>query len=237
MKQLLLICGVCLLSLSAFTQTIQNLNATFSDGKVIVVYDLLGSKPGETYSLGLYCSHNNFSAPVKNVIGDVGNNISTGFGKKIIWDAAIELGTFSGQVSFKVMGEMNHLPITFIAPQSGRSASRGKSMNILWEGGRPDQNVTLEVFNGNEQVSEIGQTKNSGRYAWSIPKDFDKGTYSIKLTSGQEVIQSESFAIKSKVPMLVKIIPIVVVGVLAATYDWGGNKKTDNKLPTAPDPQ
>lgn len=234
------VASVCVFSLgfiTGFAQSIQNLSATFDNGKVIVAYDVVGAKPDQTYSLDLYSSHNNFTTPLTNVSGDVGKNIKAGAGKKIIWDAASGLGTFNGQVTFRVKGEMAPLPFVFKSPARGASARRGKNINILWDGGNPEQSIRLELFKGNDRVINLGETKNSGQHAWSIPKDFSKGTYAVRLTAEQEVKQSELFKVKARIPMLVKVLPILAAGGAAILLAGRGGDKTNNDLPAAPGPR
>jgi hypothetical protein len=216
-------------------QSIQNLIATYSDGKVIVSYDVVGSKSNQTYYLDLYSSHNNFSAPLKQVSGDVGKNIRAGTGKRISWDAAAELIEHSGELTFKVKGEMIPLPLSFKTPNVGDQVRRGKSVAITWEGGKPDQMITFELYKGSDKVMNIGDSKNTGQFAWLIPKDFSKGTYSIKLRSGDEVRQSGFFNVKPKVPLLVKLLPLLAAGGAAALLGGGGEKAATD-LPVAPNP-
>ena len=235
MKAVLLLIGLSISYFNTSGQTVQNLNAFFANGKVTVTYDVVGAKPNQTYSINLYGSHDNFASPLKQVTGDVGNNIMAGFGKRIIWDATAELGTYSGQLSFKVKGEMNALPFVLKTPVGGGKVKRGKNLNIGWEGGRPDQNVKLTVFKGNDQVQDLGETRNTGAFVWSIPKKFEKGTYSIKLSTGQETKQSGFFTVKSTSPVLFIALPVVAVGAIIAVLAGGGAKK-DGQLPGAPDP-
>ena len=220
---------------NSYSQSIQNINAVFSGGKVTVSYDVVGGKPNQTYSVDLYSSHDNFASPLKRVTGDVGKDIRVGLGKKIIWDATTELGTYSGQLTFKVKGEMHALPLSFKSPAEGGKIKRGKNLNIGWEGGRPDQNVRLAVFKGNDQVVDLGEARNSGEFVWNIPKKFDKGTYSVRLSSSQETKQSGFFTVKSKSPIMIIVLPVVAVGALVAVLAGGGGEKED-QLPGAPEP-
>src|SRR5829696_2781321 len=106
MKQLAFICAFCVTVISASSQSIQNLDAHFIDGKVIVSYDVVGAKSNQNYSLDLFGSHNNYASPLQHVSGDVGKSVRAGVGKRITWDAAAELGTYSGQITFRVRGEI-----------------------------------------------------------------------------------------------------------------------------------
>ena len=218
-------------------QKIQNLNASFLDGKAIVTYDVIGTKANQTYTIDLYSSHNNFASPLKNVTGDVGKNIKAGTGKKIIWDAASELTEFSGDISFKIKGELIPLPLTLLSPISGTSAKRGKPIKILWEGGKYDQVVHFELLKGNDRVIDIGETKNTGEFVWGIPKKLSKAYYTIRISSGQETKQSGLFKVKSRTPLIVKILPLLAAGGAAVVLSGGGGGTTAADLPAAPSPK
>lgn len=236
MKQILLITIWCFAILTVRSQSIQNLSATYSDGKVIVSYDVVGSKSNQTYFLDLYSSHNNFSVPLKQVSGDVGKNIRAGIGKRISWDAASELVEFSGELTFKVKGELMPLPLLVKNPLSGNKARRGKTVAIEWEGGKYDQNVRFDLYKGNDKILGLGESKNSGRYAWLVPKDFEKGTYSIRIMAGEEIKQSGLFAIRPRVPFFVKILPVFLLGGAGIALSSGGESGPTD-LPVAPNPK
>src|SRR5258706_12104077 len=94
-------------------QSIQNVKATFQDGKATIVYDLTSGKTNQKYSLELFSSHNNFSTPLASLSGDIGKSITSGTGKKIIWNAAEELGEYHGDITFRVKGSLIIAPFAF----------------------------------------------------------------------------------------------------------------------------
>ena len=227
-------------TLSIQAQTIQNVSAAFTDGKVTITYDLLGGNAKRKYKIALVSSHNNFTSPLNRVTGDVGENITSGSGKTIIWNATEELIKYNGQITFKVRGEMLSMPFTFISPTSAKGVRRGKTTLIQWEGGLPNQNVRLEIYSAGTKVADIGETKNTDEYTWSIPKDFQKGKeYTLKITDNTQSGTSDLFAVKPKVPLLLKLSPIVV-GAAIIPFLLGGGEDSqppnDLKLPAAPIP-
>jgi hypothetical protein len=241
MKQLAIICAFTLSGISVAAQSIQNLSAQFVDGKVIVAYDVVGAKPNQHYSLELFGSHNNYAAPLQNVTGDVGKSVLAGAGKKITWNAAAELGTFTGQITFKVKGEMIPVPFSFQSPLQRSSARRGKNFQIKWDGGVANQTVHLDLYDGSGRVLSLGDLRNIGEYTWNIPKNFPKGKYSIQLTAGAQAVRSGDLSIKSRVPLFLKVIPILAIGGVAAALGGGsggggGGNPTNPNLPAAPDP-
>jgi hypothetical protein len=225
-------------TLSIHAQTIQNVSAAFADGKVTIIYDLLGGNAKRKYKIALVSSHNSFTTPLNRVTGDVGENITPGTGKTIIWNASDELSKYRGQVTFKVRGEMLAMPFTVISPGSGTGVRRGKTTIIQWEGGLPDQNVKLEIYLAGAKVEDIAETKNTEQYAWAIPKDFKKGkAYTLKITSGSQAANSEVFAVKPKVPLLLKLSPLVVgAAIIPFLGGSGGGEEPGLKLPSPPNP-
>ena len=236
MTRILILLLALLIATWAEGQTIQNLSATFLNGKVIVSYDVAGAKANQSYSVDLYSSHDNYSMPLKMVSGDVGKNIKVGSGKRIVWDVTAELVEFSGDLSFRIKGEIIPLPFAFKSPITGGSARRGKSIGITWEGGKPDQMVKFELYKDNNKVMSLGDSRNTGEFSWLIPKDFSKGTYSIKLTAGDEMRQSGFFQVKPKTPLMVKLLPLLAAGGAAVVLAGGGGEKGATELPVAPNP-
>lgn len=223
-------------SLFVNAQTIENVKATFTGGKVTVSYDLVRADPNQEFELTLYSSHNNFVSSLKTVSGDVGKNIKPGTGKRIEWDALAELGTFKGEITFRVKGEPVYKNISFINPNSGVALRRGKTSTLKWEGGNPNQNIRIDLYKGDQRIAAVGETKNNGQYRWKLPGDLEKGNdYLLKATSGSHPAQSQQFRIRSKVPMFLKIAPLAAVGAVIAL--WPRDPDKPNNLPAPPEPK
>lgn len=226
--------SLILISLPLLGQRIENLRATFGEGKVTVQYDIIGGNPRQTFSIQLYGSHNNYSTPLGQVTGDVGEGVMGGKDKTIIWNAEGELITHSGNITFRVSGNLIPMKLSILKPDARSSLRRGKDAVIQWEGGAPEQ-VQIELFKGNTRITSVGDSKNTGSISWRVPKDMDKGNYTLKLTAGIDQVTSEVFTIRPKTGMMVKIIPVVLV---AGAVGWllTGDDTTSDKLPPAPDP-
>lgn len=224
----------------AVGQSIDHVLASIENGKVKVTYDLKSSNPRQHYTVALYSSHNNYASSVRNVSGDVGNNVSPGISNTIVWDAKAELGVYEGTLTFRVRAEPIPLPFEFVAPTAGSAFRRGKSATFTWEGGLPNQEVQLEVLKGTEVALHLPSKKNSGSFVWDIPRDFAKGAdYRFQLVSNGNSISSEPFMIKSKIPLLVKIAPVLVVGgvlylILKPKDKTPNQEQTLSDLPPAP---
>lgn len=240
--RLLLFCWASFLALAATAQSIENIKAVAQGSKIIITFDIKDPKPGQnTYNIQLFSSHDNFSAPLTFLKGDIGNEVKPGSGKRIEWEAG-EIGTFKGDLTFEVRGE---IVAAWLFKTTPAKATKGKATRIEWQGGKPDDNVKIELVKGGKTIP-VMDGKNTGGYSWAVPHDLEKGSgYQLKLTSKGTTITSDLFAVKNKMPLWMIIAPVVVVGGLVAVLvggggDSGNNNNNDNNnssdLPIPPDP-
>jgi hypothetical protein len=91
------------LCLSAQAQKVSNIRVEQRGQEIVVFYSLETSSPCEVSLLFSQDSGSTWSAPLKNVSGDVGKNISSGE-KQIIWELLSEREQLVGDaVKFKVL--------------------------------------------------------------------------------------------------------------------------------------
>jgi len=208
-------------------QSIKNVQANLNGSNVIISYDLVASEKGQRFDILLKSSGDNFSSALKEVIGDVGANQTAGIGKKITWNARKELGSFKGDISFKITAIVTFTPLKFVKPTSGAGVKIGKPYTVEWKGGTLNRNLKLELLKNNSQVMDIGNIDNSGSYTWNVPKTMKKGEkFQLRLldpTKPNNAILSAEFKL-TKIPMYVYIgAGAAVVGVLAAVLLGGNN--------------
>jgi hypothetical protein len=195
-------------------QTIENVRSTFQNNKITITFDIVNAKAGQEFNVQVYSSHNGFATPLTYLSGDVGHSVKPGVSKKVEWDVQGELKNFTGDITLDVRAEIV-LAWLFLQPKSGTgSVRRGKDFDIRWQGGSASDNVKLEyIFEG--KTTLIGEAKNTGTFTWNVPSDLPKGKgYELRLTSGGRST-TENFLVKSKLPLLVKVGPVVVAGALA----------------------
>ncbi len=219
MKKLLLLTS--LVPVLGYSQKIENWKAGLQGDKIAITYDLAQGLPGDKYNVSIYASHNNFSTPLQAVSGDVGKGISAGVGKQILWDGKSELKDFRGDLTFEIRVEV----MAILAIKSVLvSAKRGKTMPISWRGGNKNQDVKIELMKAGVAAGVISNTANNGNFTWAVPPKQKTGSgYQLRLTNGSETVMSEPFAIKHKVPMLLKAAPIVAVAAILG-LSGGGSK-------------
>lgn len=193
--------------------------------KIIVHYDLEDSNPGNEYQINLYASQNNFATALTKVRGDVGSEIKAGPNKKIEWSIREELGPFKGKLSLEIRGKM-FVPVAKINNISeGDKFKRGKNHTLTWKPGNNNP-VNIELLKNGQAVSSQLNQPNNGSYSFLIPTHTSVGKdYSIRITDtkdGENVTVSQPFTVTRKVPLLLKVVPIVAVAGAAAVLAGGG---------------
>jgi hypothetical protein len=228
-----------------YAQRIDNVKAAVAGDKVVITYDINDAADGQKFKVRLYGSHDNFNNPLAQVSGDVGGSseLFPGLGKRIEWNAKSELKEFDGDITFEVRADVISM-VRFVGPSLGTKVKRGKNVDISWKGIGSSQVVKLELLKGGYTISGIGETSNRSTYSWTIPKSAIKGKdYQIKLTTSNTTITSDVFTVKSRTPFIVKVLPFLVAGgvaaVLLAPGDEGGEniEPQNNDLPEPPSPQ
>jgi hypothetical protein len=200
--------------------------------KIIVHYDLDDGNPNNEYQISLYSSRNAFNAPLAKVTGDVGAEVKLGLNKKIVWSVKDELGPFKGKLSLEVRGKV-YAPVARLNNITTKSKfKRGKSHNITWKAGNSNA-IHIELLKGGQRVAGELNQPNNGSFSLFIPQHASVGKdYSLRITdsrNGEDVVTSQPFSVKRKVPMLLKVVPVLAVGGVIAVLASGGNKpKTDD---------
>ena len=218
-------------------QTIDNVRAYMSNDVIVIEYDLKATGEANEYKIELYGSHNNYREPIRFVTGDVGERVRSGTRRTITWAVKNELVNFTGDVQFEVRGEPILLikPFSFGKPVEGSVVKRASNVTIEWTGGAPTENVQLQLMQNNQVKSAIGTAVNTGSYVWKIPSNTPKGTYQLSLNGPSGSTMSVPFQIKAKYSTVIKLLPLLVVGGVAAATLGGGSGNGNNDLPTPPD--
>jgi len=223
----------------AAAQSVTISKVELTGDKIVVHYSLDNSNPASNFMLNLYESKDNFSAPLARVTGDVGNEVKPGSNKKIEWNIRQEYGNYKGKLALELRGKVY---IPFVKLQSFAVASsykRGKTHDIVWQPGNSDP-INIELYKGKERIQGSMSQANNGTYVLNISSSAKTGSdYRLKFSNArnnEEVIYTPDFKVKPKVPLLLKVLPILVIGGGVAAL--GGSKKdagaTDIALPPFP---
>ncbi|HCM77445.1 MAG TPA: hypothetical protein DIS90_13755 [Cytophagales bacterium] len=227
-RSLLWLIVYSLLSWPLLAQNVQISGIELVGEEIIVHYNLQDSNPTNEYSLDLYASNDNFSAPLKRVKGDIGNEIKPGIDKKVIWRLRDELGGYSGKIALEIRGKV-FTPIVKIQEFNvDKKYKRGKSYPLSWKPGNTNP-INIELFKGTQRISGEVNHPNSGSSLLSIPADAVKGDdYRIKITDTKNptgIVYTQNFMVVPKLPLLIKVIgPLAIVGGAVVVLGGGGGE-------------
>ena len=209
---------------AAYGQKIAVKKIEMAGDKIIVHYDLDDGNPNNEYQISLYSSRNAYNAPLAKVSGDVGPEVKLGFNKKIIWNAKEELGPYKGKLALEIRGKI-YAPVARLNNITTKSKfKRGKSHSLTWRSGNSNA-IHIELLKGGQRVGGDLNQPNNGSYSLFIPQHAAVGKdYTIRITDSrnpEEVVVSQPFSVTRKVPMLLKVVPVLAVGAAVAVLSGG----------------
>ncbi|MEM1405300.1 MAG: hypothetical protein AAGG59_00885 [Bacteroidota bacterium] len=205
-------------------------------GNVILYYDLFDSVSNRSYTINIYSSLDNFINPLTEVSGDLGLEIRPGGNRKIVWNAQKELGDdFNQAVSLEVRGRI-YIPFVRLDGFGDfQKFKRNKEYKITWTGGRGNQILNFNLYKGDKKVTAFPNVANVGEYDLKFENIKPGGNYYFKIEDSRnkdDVVVTETFKIKRKTPLLLKIVPIMAGAWFITTL--GGDDLAEE--PSIPDP-
>jgi hypothetical protein len=229
------------LLLSASTLSAQKLEIKkieIAGEKIIVHFDLDDNNPNNEYQISLFSSQNNFAKALASVSGDVGAEIKSGVDRKIIWNVKEELGAFNGKLSLEVRGKV-FVPVAKINNlTAGSKFKRGKSHTFTWKPGNSNP-VNIDLLKDGQRITGELNQPNNGKFSLFIPEQSSIGKdYTLRITNTrnlEDVVVSQPFSVTRKIPLLLKAIPIIVVGGVVAALAGKGGGGGGNETPVTPD--
>lgn len=187
--------------------------------KVFVFYDLIDTVKSRTYTINLYSSHDTFVTPLTKVEGDLGLEVRPGRNRKITWRAKEELGAeFEGKVGLEVRGKLYVPFIRFQGFKDHIVRKRGVPFDIVWSGGRATSLINFELLKGDKLVAvpHANVAATVGKVTLKIPTNVKPGdNYRFRIVDSKnkdDVVYTDTFTLKRKIPLLLKALPVVVVG-------------------------
>jgi hypothetical protein len=226
----LIIC-LCILSISviALSQNIENLQTSIQGNKAIVSYDLGGTS---SYYIDIYSSKDTFTNKLRFAIGDLGSGIRPGKDKKIIINLELEKIIVNEDLKFQInaiseqteSARVNDSSLKYM-PLYVRDVRRGKINEIYWPATNTSIFINIELYQNGQFIYPIASNvPNSGVLIWNTLRSLKIGeNYQIKIidvNNSLNLVRSNLFMIKAKVPLVVKLIPFVgtaatIIGVVS----------------------
>ena len=221
-------------TLSSQAQTLENIRTSYNGEKVFITYDLNYPEITQKFNLTLYSSYDNYIKPVTGVSGSI-NGVAPGKGLRIVWDAKSVLpADFDKEVTFRLKAAPA-LKLT-INPLEHAAYRRGKNINVGWAGGSPNDKVNIELVQKNIVYKLLAENEdNDQAFVGKIPKKLKIGKdYIVRLKNAKdtlEVSNSQPFTLKTRIPLLLKALPVVAAGVIILLTR---PKDNDDVLPGPP---
>ncbi len=240
MKHLLL-SFLLLTSLGAIGQKASIKKIELAGEKVIVYYDLEDNNPNNEYQINLYASKDKFSAPLTKVKGDVGGEVKPGNGRRLEWNLLQEYGGYKGKLSLEIRGKVFVPFVKLKNFDTNKVYKRGKNYDVAWRPGNTNP-IHIELYKGSQRVSGELNHPNNGAYSMSVGSKVKPGKdYRLKITDSKkadEIIYSDYFQVKPKLPLLAKLIPALAVvgGIAFLASGSGGEKAADTVVEDIKDP-
>ena len=238
--------GVCYLAApwGANGQTVENIRTNFDGDKLIITYDLIYPDAAQKFNVTLYSSHDDYARPLSLLIGDFGDKVVAGKGNRVIWDAKSSLPPdFDKDIIIQVKAAKVAVVAAAVVKLSMRPFDqsiykKGRTIEIKWLGGSPDDKFNIELFRDNTLKLRVAEkVDNSGRYSWTMPNSVTAGkNYLIRMSNTQnptDLSNSQIFQVKPRTPLIVKVLPFIAAG---AAY-FAFKPKANNDLPDPPNPK
>ena len=226
-------------------QDLQITNVNLDGDFVEVHYNIFDERIDRSYSVYLYTSSDNFIQPMEMVDGDVGIDIKVGENKVIRWNAKEELGGFVDKaISLELKGNYYIPFITIEGIEKNKIFKRGKAHDFTWSGGRGDNVLNFELYRGENLAKSFEERPNVGNTSITFPSSVKPGDdYRFKISDANnrdEIVFSEPFTVKRKIPLGVKLGASFLIGagvgyILTNVVGSSGSERSDIPLPNIPE--
>ncbi len=195
---------------------------------LILHYDLLDTTRNRTYTVNVYSSHDSFLAPLTKVTGDAGLEVRPGFNRRIVWDAKSELGaTFDGDVELEIKARVFVPFLRFEGFQTIEIRKRTVPFLVKWSGGSRQNILDFQLWQNGKKVYTFPNIPNTGEYRLTIPSSVRPGhDYYLRIADSKntdQVVMTSKFTVKRKIPVALKLLPLLGAGYLAYSLGQGSS--------------
>jgi len=202
---------------------------------LILYYNLTDTVIDRSYTVNLYSSRDNFLNPLAAISGDKGMEVTPGISKKLVWNAKQDLGAeFSDKISIELRARIY---IPFIRFDAIEKIKRGKPTEVTWRGGTPQNILNFELYRNGKKVDVIPNIANVSHTQLTLPVSVKPGKgYIFRIVDSKnkdQVVETPSFRVKRKVPLGVKLLPVLALG--GALYIFGSSSTSNKEIPGPPD--
>ncbi|MCB0489783.1 MAG: hypothetical protein R2820_01145 [Cyclobacteriaceae bacterium] len=214
MKKYLLICLLVVTCLSVRCQQLIIDNTSIENERIKIHYTLKDTTAGNRYTVRVYGSHDNYLSPLESLEGASGINIGPG-SHELTWNPG-ELGTsFAGSIALEVRARIYVPFVQFEGFEEYKKIKRLKPYTLTWSGGTERNILNFDLMKGDKKVLAIPGIANTGHHTLVLPQSIKPGDYNLRISDSKnkdEVVFSDDFKVQRKWPLLIKVLPVLVVG-------------------------
>jgi len=214
MKKFLLASSFSILGLMSIAQQLTIDNTQLEGNKIKIHYTLTDTTAGNFYTVRVYASHDNFLTPLEKLEGMAGINIRPG-SHQLTWDPR-ELGqSFNGSIALEVRARIYVPFVRFEGFEEYKKIKRMKPYTLTWSGGTERNILNFDLMRDDKKVLAVPGIANTGHYTLVLPQSVKPGSYQLKISDSKnkdEVVFTEEFRVKRKWPLLLKAVPLLIVG-------------------------
>jgi hypothetical protein len=176
----------------------------------------------------------NFLSKQEKVSGDIGLEIKPGPEHKITWNAKEVLGAnYNGRFSLELRAKLFVPFVQFDAME--KSYKRGKNFSMAWKSDQTVKTLNLNLYNGDNLVYTFANVSNTGQTTLRIPASVKPGSgYYFKISdinNKDQMVVTKQFTVKRKTPLLLKVLPLALVGGAVAALGGGGSSNGTHNIP------
>lgn len=224
-------------TLPSLAQSLELRSVELKENKMELHYDLLDSVEDRFYSIRLYSSADEYLNPLAKISGDAGLEVKPGKGKVVTWALRDELSPeFTGKVAVELRAKIF---VPFINTESinhYKVYKRKRKYNLTWKGGTPQNILNFDLYHGENKITSFPNLANVGHHELEFPAHVKPGNnYRFRISDAKnkdEVVYTNTFRVKRKVPLVMKVIPGLMAGSMIYLLLSSGEGEED--LPVAP---
>ncbi|PIB36343.1 hypothetical protein BFP72_13530 [Reichenbachiella sp. 5M10] len=239
----LLISTLFLIITDAQGQSLENVQVQVDGDDINVSFDLVyKTSLQEKYDIEIYSSRDNYTEPLKIKEGELKDVPALNRRHTFILDGMENFAEFKGEIDFQIIATMVYSPVIIDRPFESQSYKRGRMVEVKWHGGIENETFAVELFKNGVKMETLEENNQYGSYNWAMSSKQKKGKYQFAIQSEknmQNKVLTPEFKVKSKVPFIVKALPVLAAG--AAAYfilnsggESGGSGGGTESLPNPP---
>ena len=216
-------------------------NVELAGDKLVIFYDLIDTVKNRHYTVHVYSSMDSYLNPLEKISGDAGLEVAPGKHKKITWNIAEELAPdFEGKVGLEVRGRLYVPFVRFTGFEDYGIRKRGVPFVITWSGGTRLNVLNFDLYQEDTKIWTQPSVANTGNFEMTIPTSVKPGRgYLFRISDTKnkdQVVFTSEFAIKRKIPLGLKAIPLLAAGAAAFYIISGSGDDESFRIPNAPCP-